>query len=257
MSKKNNHNFFQKKINSNETETSSQNVADNSFSAGENSAVGEKKFVTSENPSTNENPAVTGNSAAGENSVVTENSAVGENSPVTENLGTNEKNSELKKKYLEMLKKYGIILLVILVMAGILLLFSLLGKNINKRALLSSVNQTLAAYCEKNNFEKVEAEQWENKKIAFHTNYVLFPLEKNLKNFDYVFMVRISSIYGPVSAVYLFDSKNKIAEFADFSDMTGTAKSYINDTIKSSQILYWSRRLPNIFENLSSRNFGF
>ena len=226
MSKKNNHNFFQKKINSNETETSSQNVADNSFSAGENS-------------------------------VVTENSAVGENSPVTENSGANEKNSELKKKYLEMLKKYGIILLVILVMAGILLLFSLLGKNINKRALLSSVNQTLAAYCEKNNFEKVEAEQWENKKIAFHTNYVLFPLEKKLKNFDYVFMVRISSIYGPVSAVYLFDSKNKIAEFADFADMTGTAKSYINDTIKSSQILYWSRRLPNIFENLSSRNFGF
>lgn len=226
MSKKNNHNFFQKKINSNETETSSQNVADNSFSAGEKS-------------------------------VVTENSAVGENSPVTENPGANEKNSELKKKYLEMLKKYGIILLVILVMAGILLLFSLLGKNINKRALLSSVNQTLAAYCEKNNFEKVEAEQWKNKKIAFHTNYVLFPLEKKLKNFDYVFMVRISSIYGPVSAVYLFDSKNKIAEFADFSDMTGTAKSYINDTIKSSQILYWSRRLPNIFENLSSRNFGF
>ena len=226
MSKKNNHNFFQKKINSNETETSSQNVADNSFSAGEKS-------------------------------VVTENSAVGENSPVTENPGANEKNSELKKKYLEMLKKYGIILLVILVMAGILLLFSLLGKNINKRALLSSVNQTLVAYCEKNNFEKVEAEQWENKKIAFHTNYVLFPLEKKLKNFDYVFMVRISSIYGPVSAVYLFDSKNKIAEFADFADMTGTAKSYINDTIKSSQILYWSRRLPNIFENLSSRNFGF
>lgn len=155
----------------------------------------------------------------------------------------------LKQKYLNILIKYGILFGIFLVMTAFLVLFTLLGKNKNKKELLFAVNETLQIYCENNNLENIKAIQWENKKIPFHTNYAIFELEnQSSKNFSYAFMIRSSTIYGPESCVYLYEPKNNNVLFVGIADLLGKSKSYIENSIKPSQISYWAQKIPNIYE---------
>lgn len=155
----------------------------------------------------------------------------------------------LKQKYLNILIKYGILFGIFLVMTAFLVLFTLLGKNKNKKELLFAVNETLQIYCENNNLENIKAIQWKNKKIPFHTNYAIFKLDsQSSKNFSYAFIIRSATIYGPESCVYLYEPKNNNVLFVGIADLLGKSKTYIENSIKPSQISYWAQKIPNIYE---------
>ncbi len=188
--------------------------------------------------------------SAQEMSKESENLEKSENSKISESLENQLDSKEiLKQKYLNILIKYGILFGIFVIMSAFLVLFTLLGKNKNKKELLSAINETLQIYCENNNLENIKAIQWENKKIPFHTNYAIFELDKQAsRNFSYAFMIRTATIYGPESCVYLYEPKNDNVLFVGIADIVGKSKSYIEESIKPSQISYWTQKIPNIYK---------
>lgn len=179
-----------------------------------------------------------------------ENFINSKNSEYLENSGNQNDSKEiLKQKYLNLLIKYGILFGIFVLMSAFLVLFTLLGKRNNKKELLRTVNETLEIYCENNNVEVIKAIQWENQKIPSHTNYVIFEIDRqSSRTFSYVFMIRTATIYGPESCVYLYEPKNNNVVFAGIADLFGKSKTYIEKSIKPSQISYWAQRIPSIYE---------
>ena len=155
--------------------------------------------------------------------------------------------------YKQLFARYGIFCGILVAMLGILILFTLLSRNSWKKTLAFEVQQVLQENSA-NNYQVGEKLQLAS---LFETVCAVFHLSsdnaRDTKQF-YGVIIRITTIYGPLPAVYVYDSKNKTAHFIDFADMNNIASPRISENSMNSQISRWAKRIPSIVEkNLEGR----
>lgn len=145
-----------------------------------------------------------------------------------------------------LLKKWGIF-------AGFLtaaflfgLLFTYLGRNSWEKSLRKNVENVYSNYAE----NKYTVGDYIKVKTPLMMNVAVYSLTSDdVKEDDYVYAViaRIPTLYGPVAAVFHYDSQNSDqAQFIDFANIGGEMKEKIANAAMNSQIEFWSKKIPKI-----------
>lgn len=161
-------------------------------------------------------------------------------------------NSENKERngskdfYIFLLKKWGIFAGFITTAFLLGLLFVFLGRNSWKNSLRKNVEKVYSNYAE----NKYTVGEYIKVKTPLMTNVAVYSLTaEDVKEDDYVYAViaRIPTLYGPVAAVFHYDSQNSDkAQFVDFANISGEMKGKIADAAVNSQIEYWAKKIPAI-----------
>lgn len=154
----------------------------------------------------------------------------------------------MAEKKIELLKKYGVFLLIIIVMFFLLIGSILLARNSWKEGLKKQVETVLVE--QKNdyrigNFVKINS--------PFSTSCAVYELNKknSKQNGEYAVIIRLTTLYGQIPAVYLYNEKDENAEFVRFISLDGTAEKQIQDISKDMQISFWKKRIPSMLKNIN------
>ena len=65
----------------------------------------------------------------------------------------------------------------------------------------------------------------------------------------YGIVVRCTTMYGPFAAVFVYDVNHGTAEFIDYAQLDGKARSAIVNASRNSQLRYWEKKIPAIMKN--------
>lgn len=142
--------------------------------------------------------------------------------------------------------KLGIMALVVLVTLGLLFLFVFLSRTSWKNGTAEQIQKVLLD----NGFE-CSVEEMDTNHGTIASNVVSFSLSGSEKmEKKHGVLVRMTSIFGPLAGVFMYDDGNDRATFVDFVSLDGFAKETINSVVRSSQISYWEKKLPSTMKNV-------
>lgn len=141
-------------------------------------------------------------------------------------------------------KKYGLFVLLLLILFGIIFGFSFLSKKSWQNGLKEQI-QTVLANSTK---EKFTLGDYVYLNSPFDTSCAMYTYKNaNGSKKGYALILRMQTIYGPQPAVFLYTS-GKEAQFVDFVSFGGKAKQQIQAVSKDAQIAYWCKRIPEIIQ---------
>lgn len=155
-----------------------------------------------------------------------------------DNVGT------LRKKQL---RDYGIFIAILIVIFGILVLFTVSSRKAWSQGLKQSIEQVFED-------EKVTGYTVGNQVMlhsSFSTSCGVYHLYKNGTTDNgkqFAVIIKMTTMYGPVAAVYTYDL-NGSAQFVGFVCLEGQVAKQLEDISKSTQIAYWANRIPEIVKN--------
>ena len=151
--------------------------------------------------------------------------------------------------YKRHLASYGIFTGILVVMFGLLVLFALISRSTYTNGLLRTVQNTLDTSGSYKVLENMSVDSAITNSCMVYR--VLNLTEKNQELFAVI--VRITTLYGPQGAVFLYDLNTKDIQFVDYVNISGRAKQSIIDASKLSQIQYWEEKIPLIMEKVNGK----
>ncbi len=158
----------------------------------------------------------------------------------------NKENESSNDFYISLLKKWGIFAGFLTAAFLISLLFTYLGRSSWEKSLRKNVEKVYSTYSE----NKYKVGDYIKVKTPLMTNVAVYSLSADdMKEDDEVYAViaRIPTLYGPVAAVYHYDSQaSDSASFIDFANVSGEMKEKVANAAMNSQIEYWSKKIPKI-----------
>jgi hypothetical protein len=141
-------------------------------------------------------------------------------------------------------KKYGYFAAILIVFMGLLILFSLLSNRKWQNGLRSQIESVL----QESTNEKYVVGPYVYVKTPFVTSAAVYQLNaKQKKTNQYVVILRVTTMYGPLPAVFIYTS-GKEAEFVDFIYFDAKSNQQIADSSHNAQIDYWCKRIPSIIQ---------
>ncbi|MBP3366893.1 MAG: hypothetical protein J6K96_07880 [Treponema sp.] len=151
--------------------------------------------------------------------------------------------------YREMLIKCGIFCGILAGIFGILVLFTLLGRNSWKTGLKEKIVQVL----NDNLIEGYELTGWVRLRSGLTASASAYSVSSK-DGAQYAVIIRIPTLYGPVPAVYTCSSLEEDARFIGFADMNEEISLRIESASLHSQIEYWGRRLPEFLKTAEKQD---
>jgi hypothetical protein len=143
--------------------------------------------------------------------------------------------------------RFGIFSLVVLVLFGILSLFNFLTRSKWEKGLRLQVQTVLDAHGETCSVGEI---------LKLHTGLTagcaVYELSGGERDGCHAVIIRVATFYGPMPAVYIYDSKKEQCDFIAFATLEGRAKTAIESLSKPSQVSYWARRIPKIMSTVES-----
>jgi hypothetical protein len=142
---------------------------------------------------------------------------------------------------------YALFAAILLVLFGITLLFTIIARKSWNNGLREQVQLTL----NKNQLSDCIVGKEIPLDSAIITSCNAFDVSvKGKKNSDTqkAVIIKITTMYGPMPAVYLYDNGTE-AKFIDFASFEGKAVKQIKDMSLNSQIAYWGKRIPSILSS--------
>ncbi|MGN0728349.1 hypothetical protein [Treponema sp.] len=151
-------------------------------------------------------------------------------------------NAERQIFYKTILVKCGIFCGLIAAFFSVLILFVMLGRNSWKAGLKREAVQVLS----ENGLEKIKVGDWINSKTAVAVSACSYKaVAEDGKTEMFVVLVRVPTLYGPVSAVYVCSAEGR-AEFVGLADVSGKTAEKICGNSENAQIEYWRKKVPVI-----------
>ncbi|MBQ5400270.1 MAG: hypothetical protein IIU15_03480 [Treponema sp.] len=138
----------------------------------------------------------------------------------------------------EWLIKFAIAAGAVLVLLGLLFLFAFLSRRSWSDGMAEQVQTVLS----ENDLEYSVGEM-DQIHTGVSASLVSFTLSEPEKH---GVIVRVSTLYGPIPAVFIYNEENRKASFVGFADLKGIAENIIVPAVKGSQIPYWEGRIPKI-----------
>lgn len=168
----------------------------------------------------------------------------------------NEENTQEKKQNLDInrtrLIRFGILSGIIVVLFGLLFLFVFLGSGSWKKGMSTVIQNAL----DKNSIGLTVFDM-DSIQSGSNSTVVSFSLTENGKlSPKHGVAVRMSTLYGSLPIVYLFDARTQTATFLDALDIDGVAKKSIVASLKQSQIYHWEKRIPKIMRTARNVNLS-
>lgn len=146
--------------------------------------------------------------------------------------------------YKDFFKRYGIFLLILVAIFGILIYTVLISQRAWTQNLKSSVEMVL---------EEKEPNTWtveKNIKIknSFTTSAACYEARNRKSGTLYrAVIIRVQTLYGPVPAVFLVDDDDNVY-FVGYSSLHGIIESQLTNKQTSKRIEYWINKIPEIIE---------
>ena len=153
--------------------------------------------------------------------------------------------SEQKEK-ITLLKQYGLFLAIIIVIFGIIFSSALFSRNSWKEGLKNQVESVLLE--QKKDYTVGDFMQLQS---PFSTSCAVYNInQKGKKNTNkYAVIIRLTTLYGQIPAIYIYDSKESDVSFLKMLTLNGASEKQIVDISKHMQISFWAKRIPSIIEN--------
>lgn len=141
------------------------------------------------------------------------------------------------------LRNYGIILLVFVLIFGSAIYLSIASSSSYKKGLKKSIITVL----DENEPGKYSVGDYIPLNSSITTNALCYNCKNNETEEEVkVVIVKISSFYGPLSAVYICDSKNNV-EFIGISSLHGRVGEQFKMNSSDKRIEYWKNKIPYFF----------
>lgn len=146
------------------------------------------------------------------------------------------------------LKDYGIFILILILLFGLLTVFTLLNRNAWNKGLREEINHVLT----NNGYDNI---QIAGESIAINSPFstscaAFYFTNKELKNEKAVAVIlKVTTFYGPVGAVYVYEKKGSV-KFIDFINCPSHIGKQNKDISKNMQITYWQKRIPSILPDV-------
>ncbi len=153
-------------------------------------------------------------------------------------------NSKINSK--TFLRNYGIFLLVLIVIMAALIFSSKASAPALKNGLKTSVVSVL---------NEVEPDTWSVGEYfditnSMSTNSAFYKLKNKNNDESYLAcIIRVSTFYGPLPAVFVVDS-NKNVDFKAFSSLHGRIGEMVNGKYSDKRITYWINFIPELLKNV-------
>ena len=139
-------------------------------------------------------------------------------------------------------KNYGFFVLILLVVFGILTYSTVLSKKSWINNLKTTVENVLNEY--QPQIWIVEKNIVIDKPISISSSAYEVKNVNNNKLYKAV-IIRITTFYGPLSAVYLCDEDNRV-EFAGYSSLHGRINYQLGKNLNDKRVEYWQLKIPEI-----------
>ena len=148
--------------------------------------------------------------------------------------------------YKKQLKKLGAFTLILFLSMGLLILAILLSRKSWEQGLQEQVSLILQE--EESPYSVNIMEKY---KTSFSLSFASFSLLKDnrLAFGVHAVLIRVTGLYGPNVALYIYDENTGLAEFKQFVALHGKANAAIVSVSLNSQIAYWKNRIPLIFSS--------
>ena len=151
------------------------------------------------------------------------------------------RNEEIKKHFIS----YGILTGILAAMMMILLLFTIISRKSWRNGLREEVIQVLEQ--EESSYKVGD---WVKLSNPFTTSSGVYKISEkgNSNKWLYAIIIRITTLYGPAGAVYVYDLKSDKAVFMGFADIKSDVVKQLTENSRYSQINYWQKRIPSILK---------
>lgn len=152
--------------------------------------------------------------------------------------------SEKKIFYKNMSIKAGIFCGILAVFFGLLVTFSLLGRKSWRSGLKHEIERVFS----ENSYSEYSVGEYVRLDSAMNVNCAVFNAESEVKkDFEsYAVIIRFPTLYGPVAAVYVHESKKTEATFIGFAQINSRLSDSIKSATMNSQVAYWATKIPSI-----------
>ncbi len=152
--------------------------------------------------------------------------------------------SETSAYYKTLLIKGGIFCASLAVVFGILVVSVFFAGRSWKKGLMAEVSTVL----EKNESDFVPYE-YVRVKSNLTVGIAVFRCKDSRGAQSYGVISRVSTLYGPMAAVYLYSDNSPSAEFVDFVLPEGSVHERVSNASIHSQIDYWGKKIPHVVKN--------
>lgn len=139
--------------------------------------------------------------------------------------------------------KFGILIGTVLVLLGLLFLFTFLSRSSWSSGLSSEIGKVLS-----DNGIECTVGKMDDVRSGVSANLVSFSLDGDPRH---AVMVRIPTLYGPIPGVFIYSSETSSARFIGFYGVKGMAEDAILSAARESQVSYWERKIPKVMENVT------
>ena len=153
-------------------------------------------------------------------------------------------NSEKKTFYKNISIKAGIFCGILAVFFAILVAFSLLGRKSWRVGLSNEIEKVF----EEKSYSEYSVGEYVKLNSIMSVNCAVFKaLPFTKKDFDsYAVIIRTPTLYGPVAAVYVYETKRSEATFIGFARINERIDGSIRNAALNSQVRYWAGKIPEI-----------
>lgn len=152
--------------------------------------------------------------------------------------------SETRAYYKTLLIKGGIFCASLAVVFGILVVSAFFANRSWKKGLMAEVQAVL----EKNESDFIPYE-YVRVKSNLTVGIAVFRCKNSKGTQRYGVISRVSTLYGPMAAVYLYSDNSPSADFVDFVLLEGSVHDRVSDASIHSQIDYWGKKIPHVVKN--------
>lgn len=154
-----------------------------------------------------------------------------------------EDDRQMSLAYKKHLISFGVFLGILILFFLLNMIFCLLSKKSWQTGMKEPVQQVLSD----NGRSNLVLKEFEKLSNPFSVSCVSYLAENNAANKQcHVVLVRITTLFGAVPAVYVWDGQSDKAEFVCFVSMTERVKKMLLASSRNSIIDFWARRVPVI-----------
>ncbi len=168
--------------------------------------------------------------------------------PNTKKTVTEEQKSENSDFYKTQLIKLSAFFGGILAFFLVLVLFVFISRSSWRDSLRDKTNQIL-----RQNDVALTAGSWCRVSSDITSQFSVYEAESSSgRKGMYAVICRVTTVYGPLCAVFVYDSVSALADFVDYADIPPLIKDAVLETTEKNQIQFWEEKIPLILKNIQT-----
>lgn len=153
-------------------------------------------------------------------------------------------------KYRQELIRYGIVMGMLCVLFGLMVLFILVSRPSWRNGLRAEVEQVL----EMSDPGEFIVGDFELLSSPVSTSCAAYSIQsKSTGESLHAVIARVTTLYGPVPAVFVCGNESGLAVFKGFADLHGVSVRHVEDNSRASQIYYWQRKIPVMLSKVNKK----